>query len=171
MDILLDFCGGVFGLVFCLVIIVLGICNIVFAYIIKSSAAETRSGLKGDYLDNLTTGKDLLDSVVDLYKRSEDGYIKINERFKLFVSLSEIFPLLGILGTLIGLIQYRGQIANLKASFAAAIVTTIFGIVFAVIFKVIEGFMLGDIDFIKERMVFYQDLHSKVQLQKKEKNL
>ncbi len=31
--------------------------------------------------------------------------------------------------------------------------------------------MLGDIDFIKERMVFYQDLHSKVQLQKKEKNL
>lgn len=171
MEYLLDFCGGVFGLVFCLVIIVLGICNIVFAYIIKSSAAETRSGLKGDYLDNLTTGKDLLDSVVDLYKRSEDGYIKINERFKLFVSLSEIFPLLGILGTLIGLIQYRGQIANLKASFAAAIVTTIFGIVFAVIFKVIEGFMLGDIDFIKERMVFYQDLHSKVQLQKKEKTL
>ncbi len=170
MDYLLDICGGAFGLAFCSLIILLGLLNLAWAFYIKSQAKALRDDLKGDIIDD-HQGKTLTVLAGEAYKKSADGYNQVNSNFKSFISVSEIFPLLGILGTLIALIQYRGQIANLKASFAAAISTTIFGILFAVIFKILEGLMLGDIDFIRDRMMYYQDFQLKLQIQEKGKSL
>lgn len=165
---LLNFCGGPFGLGFSIFIIILGLINLAFALSIKSSAINISDKLKGDLFQDYNNGKNKTDLILEAYKESEKGYRKVNFSFRLFIAFSETFPLLGILGTLIALIQYRGQISNLKANFSAAILTTMLGIVFAVIFKLFEGYILGSIDFIKARMIFHQDLHSKIQFQNKE---
>ncbi len=67
-------------------------------------------------------------------------------RYTLFADLTGIFPLLGILGTVISLLGMVGESTNVNGSFFAALTSTFWGLVFAIIFKFADGFVSPILD-------------------------
>jgi biopolymer transport protein ExbB len=60
--------------------------------------------------------------------------------YHLFATLNSLFPLLGILGTIIGLLRMVGMENQLvMANFTLALTSTFWGLVFSIIFKAIDG--------------------------------
>ena len=72
--------------------------------------------------------------VVAMRKRSESFYA-------VFVNLTAIFPLLGILGTVVSLLPMVSELADMQTNFFAALTSTFWGLVFAIIFKFLDGFL------------------------------
>lgn len=66
--------------------------------------------------------------------------------YSLFVNITGIFPLLGILGTVVSLIPMVDALTSLEANFFAALTSTFWGIVFAIIFKLTDGFIGARMD-------------------------
>lgn len=69
-------------------------------------------------------------------------YYFLDIPYTVFITLISIFPLLGMLGTVIALLSLdlSGDTEAVKANFFQALDTTMWGIVFAVIFKIINAF-------------------------------
>ena len=67
-------------------------------------------------------------------KRSESLY-------SVFVNVTSIFPLLGILGTVVSLLPMVSELADMQTNFFAALTSTFWGLVFAIIFKLLDGFL------------------------------
>ncbi len=62
--------------------------------------------------------------------------------YTIFVTMISIFPLLGMLGTvngLLGLDLTNGDMENIKDNFFVALTSTAWGIIFSVIFKVVHS--------------------------------
>ncbi len=74
------------------------------------------------------------EQLVSLRKRSEALYA-------VFANLTAIFPLLGILGTVLSLLPMVADMANMQQNFFAALTSTFWGLVFAIAFKVLDGFL------------------------------
>ena len=69
--------------------------------------------------------------------------------FHLFGTINSVFPLLGILGTIIGLLRMIGlESSMVMNNFTIALTSTFWGLVFAIIFKAIDGMVAP---------VFYQN--------------
>lgn len=69
--------------------------------------------------------------------------------YTLFVTMISIFPLLGMLGTVVGLLGLdleSGDMSNIKNNFFIALTSTAWGIVFSVIFKLIHAFIADDVE-------------------------
>lgn len=67
--------------------------------------------------------------------------------YNLFISVTNIFPLLGILGTVISLLQMIGFSSTESLShFTAALTSTFWGLVFVIIFKGIDGIISSKIE-------------------------
>lgn len=74
------------------------------------------------------------EQVVCLRKRSQSLY-------SVFINVTAIFPLLGILGTVVSLLPMVADLANMQTNFFAALTSTFWGLVFAIIFKLMDGFL------------------------------
>lgn len=76
----------------------------------------------------------------DEFKRTMYYFLDIP--YTIFITLISIFPLLGMLGTVLALLELdmSGETEALKANFFQALDTTMWGIIFAVVFKVINSF-------------------------------
>ena len=74
------------------------------------------------------------EQVVAMRKRSESLY-------SVFVNVTSIFPLLGILGTVVSLLPMVSEFADMQTNFFAALTSTFWGLVFAIIFKLLDGFL------------------------------
>ena len=74
------------------------------------------------------------EQVVAMRKRSESLYA-------VFVNVTSIFPLLGILGTVVSLLPMVSELADMQTNFFAALTSTFWGLVFAIIFKLLDGFL------------------------------
>ncbi len=61
--------------------------------------------------------------------------------YSLFCSITSVFPMLGILGTVTSLLGVSGDIASIGTSFMAALTSTFWGLVFGIGFKVADGFI------------------------------
>ncbi|MCL2400462.1 MAG: MotA/TolQ/ExbB proton channel family protein [Defluviitaleaceae bacterium] len=59
--------------------------------------------------------------------------------YTMFVTLTGIFPLMGILGTVISLIPMVQDIQNMQGNFFVALTSTLWGLVFAILFKILDG--------------------------------
>ena len=69
--------------------------------------------------------------------------------YTLFVTMISIFPLLGILGTVIGLLGLdlaSGDMDNIKNNFFIALTSTAWGIIFSVIFKVAHAWIADNVE-------------------------
>ena len=67
----------------------------------------------------------------------------------LFVTMISIFPLLGMLGTVIGLLGLdlaSGDMDNIKNNFFIALTSTAWGIIFSVIFKIAHAWISDDVE-------------------------
>ena len=74
------------------------------------------------------------EQVVAMRKRSESLY-------SVFVNVTSIFPLLGILGTVVSLLPMVSELADMQTNFFAALTSTFWGLVFAILFKLLDGFL------------------------------
>ena len=74
------------------------------------------------------------EQVVAMRKRSESLY-------SVFVNVTSIFPLLGILGTVVSLLPLVSELADMQTNFFAALTSTFWGLVFAILFKLLDGFL------------------------------
>ena len=72
--------------------------------------------------------------VVALRKKAESFYA-------IFANLTAIFPLLGILGTVVSLLPMVAELTDMQQNFFAALTSTFWGLVFAIIFKLLDGFL------------------------------
>ena len=79
------------------------------------------------------------EEVASLRKQSESFY-------SIFMNITAIFPLLGILGTVISLLPMVSDMANMETNFFAALTSTFWGLVFAIIFKLLDGFLASKIE-------------------------
>jgi len=66
--------------------------------------------------------------------------------YAMFTNLAGIFPLLGILGTVISLLPMVQDIANMQHNFFVALTSTLWGLVFAIFFKVLDGVLSPQIE-------------------------
>ena len=66
--------------------------------------------------------------------------------YSLFVNLTGIFPLLGILGTVISLLGLVADNTDVTGNFYGALTSTFWGLVFAIIFKFLDGIVSAKIE-------------------------
>lgn len=66
--------------------------------------------------------------------------------YTMFVTLTGIFPLMGILGTVVSLIPMVQDIQNMQGNFFVALTSTLWGLVFAIFFKLLDGSLLPRIE-------------------------
>ncbi|MCR5815550.1 MAG: MotA/TolQ/ExbB proton channel family protein [Ruminococcus sp.] len=66
--------------------------------------------------------------------------------YSVFVNLTGIFPLLGILGTVASLLSVMDDMSNAQNNFYAALTSTFWGLVFAIIFKFLDGVISAKIE-------------------------
>ncbi|UPQ86321.1 MotA/TolQ/ExbB proton channel family protein [Ignavigranum ruoffiae] len=95
---------------------------------------------------NLAQGKKGVQNLFDHFdyylkqegeQRIIDQRQRMNHLYILFLNVTAIFPLMGLLGTVISLIPMVGT--NDTALFMLALTSTFWGIVFAIIFKLANG--------------------------------
>lgn len=77
--------------------------------------------------------------IISLRKRS--GVL-----YNIFSTLTSLFTMLGILGTVISLIPLVDNMDSIKANFFVALTSTFWGLVFAVIYKILDASVSGRID-------------------------
>lgn len=78
----------------------------------------------------------------DTIRKYETEFNKICSRHSVLIQFIPIFPLLGILGTVAGLMlqmQSSDDIVGMMASMDVALETTLFGLIFAIVLKGIEA--------------------------------
>ena len=82
--------------------------------------------------------------------KEEIKQIKLNLRkmretsdkyYSMYTNLAGIFPLLGILGTVISLIPMVQDMANMQQNFFVALTSTLWGLVFAIFFRLLDGML------------------------------
>ena len=61
--------------------------------------------------------------------------------YALFTNVTSIFPLLGILGTVLSLLPMVSELGNLQTNFFAALTSTFWGLVFSIAFKLCDGYL------------------------------
>ena len=76
---------------------------------------------------------------------SKKELVKMRERtysyYTMFVNLTSLFTLLGILGTVLGLIPMVPNLDTMKQNFLIALTSTFWGLIFSIIFKFLDGFL------------------------------
>lgn len=95
-------------------------------------------------------GRDINEAAKDIEKLSDKKVSAMRaaavSRYTLYVNLTGVFPLLGILGTVISLIGMVGSTSGIEGSFFAALTSTFWGLIFAILFKVLDGFISPVLD-------------------------
>ncbi len=69
--------------------------------------------------------------------------------YTVFVTMISVFPLLGMLGTVFGLLGLdlaNGNMSNIRDNFFHALTSTAWGIIFAVIFKIVHACMVDELE-------------------------
>lgn len=71
-------------------------------------------------------------------KLLRDGTSKASMYYAFFANITAVFPLLGILGTVVSLMNLSGT-DDLSENFSSALLTTFLGLIFAIAFKLIDA--------------------------------
>jgi hypothetical protein len=112
---------------------------------IKKIMDETR-GPESDRLDPDYPGQTYLQKLRKNYDEWGRRYRNINPWVHYYQVLTTIFPLLGILGTVCGLLQVKTDFSQVEGAFLLALSSTFYGLVAAIISKAGEGVFSPDVD-------------------------
>ena len=77
--------------------------------------------------------------------------------YSMFVNLTGIFPLLGILGTVVSLLGMVADSSDITGNFYGALTSTFWGLVFAIIFKFLDGVISAKIEDNEKSVALYLD--------------
>lgn len=75
--------------------------------------------------------------------------------YSVFVNLTGIFPLLGILGTVVSLLGLVSDTTNITGNFYGALTSTFWGLIFAIIFKFLDGIISAKIEDNEKNVALY----------------
>ena len=76
-----------------------------------------------------------------------------NMSYNIFITMISIFPLLGMLGTVFGLLGLdlaNGDMDNIKNNFFIALTSTAWGIIFSVIYKILHAVIASGVEEVLE---------------------
>ena len=91
---------------------------------------------------------------------------KTGSLYSVFINLTGIFPLLGILGTVTSLLNLVSDISNVTANFYGALTSTIWGLIFEIIFKFLDGIISAKIEDNEKNVALYLERNSKTVTEK-----
>lgn len=77
--------------------------------------------------------------------------------YALFVNITGIFPLLGILGTVVSLLGLVSDMENVTGNFYGALTSTFWGLIFAILFKFLDGIISPEIESNEKNVRLYLD--------------
>ena len=87
---------------------------------------------------------------------------KVNFFYSMYNNITSIFPLMGILGTVISLISMVNKSSEqIQDNFMLALTSTLWGIIFAIIFKALNGYLSSVIDNLDEVFELYIERNNK----------
>ena len=68
--------------------------------------------------------------------------------YRLFLTLISVFPLLGMFGTVMGLlnVDISGGMESVRANFFSALTSTAWGIIYSIVFKLVNAFFANRIE-------------------------
>ena len=81
----------------------------------------------------------------------------IDRLYSLFINITGIFPLLGILGTVVSLLGLVQDIENVTTNFYGALTSTFWGLIFAIVFKFLDGMIAPKIENNTKSVQMYLD--------------
>lgn len=93
-------------------------------------------------------------------KSSESDIIqlrrKMNTYYVIYENLTAIFPLLGLLGTVVSLLPLVGEMGEIVTGlFFSALTSTMWGIIFAIVFKALNGYLSSGIEDNEKNIEIY----------------
>lgn len=112
-------------------------------------------------------GETYLEKLRKTYLDWSQRYRAILPWVHFYLVLTTIFPLLGILGTVCGLLQMKSDFSQVYTAFLLALSSTFYGLVAAIISKVGEGLFSSDID--RFRVVYEMFTKDIISLEKSDK--
>lgn len=80
--------------------------------------------------------------------------------YSVFVNITGIFPLLGILGTVSSLLNLVQDMSDVQGSFYGALTSTFWGLVFAIAFKLMDGVISAKIEDNEKTVALYLERNS-----------
>lgn len=86
--------------------------------------------------------------------------------YSVFVNLTGIFPLLGILGTVTSLLNLVADTSDITGNFYGALTSTFWGLIFAIIFKLLDGIISAKIEDNEKNVALYLERNSKTVTEK-----
>lgn len=82
--------------------------------------------------------------------------------YAFFVNVTAIFPLLGILGTVLSLLPMVANLADMQQNFFAALTSTFWGLVFAIGFKLADGYLSSRVEINAQQLRMLLEQRDKV---------
>ena len=76
------------------------------------------------------------------------------------MNITGIFPLLGILGTVVSLLGLVSDMNNVAGNFYGALTSTFWGLIFAILFKFLDGIISPEIESNEKSVLMYLDSNS-----------
>ena len=81
---------------------------------------------------------------------------KMNTYYVIYENLTAIFPLLGLLGTVVSLLPLVGDMGEIVTGlFFSALTSTMWGIIFAIVFKALNGYLSSSIEDNEKNIEIY----------------
>lgn len=113
--------------------------------------------------DNYSQMKDYYEKIMSLNGEEELIFLRrrMNSSYIVFENITTIFPLMGLLGTVVSLIPMVNTISTGDVSlFFSALTSTFWGIVFAIISKIVNSFVESSVDEAERNIQNFLDRYS-----------
>jgi chemotaxis protein MotA len=107
----------------------------------------------------------------EIYSIDETDIIAMRKRagilYNIFSTLTSLFTMLGILGTVISLIPMVEDLGVIKANFFVALTSTFWGLVFAIVFKILDASVSGRIDDNEKTVALFLERNARSIIERK----
>ena len=145
------------------IIFLLAIVNVMIFLVTKKSVDELHDKM---HVSVFVPGKKKSQAEVrtELDNLRESDIISMRSRmgrwYSVFINITGIFPLLGILGTVTSLLGLVNDMSDVQGSFYSALTSTFWGIIFAIGFKFADGFISSKIEENEKDVALYLERNS-----------
>lgn len=148
---------------FDMIIFIVAVCNAAVYYFTKKSANELYRKMHIPvFVPDQSESK--AEAEKELSRLRESDVVNMRNRtgklYSVFVNLTGIFPLLGILGTVVSLLSLVEDMADVQGNFYGALTSTFWGLVFAIVFKLLDGVVSAKIEDNEKNVQLYLERNS-----------
>lgn len=156
--------GNIFSVIFMnfwgfdIIIFLAAVFNGFVFYMVKVSADKIKAKMNHTvYVPHfLISGKETHEQVSALREEDVLSLKSSSDKFyALFVNITGIFPLLGILGTVVSLLGLVSDMNNVTGNFYGALTSTFWGLIFAILFKFLDGMISPEIESNEKSVLMY----------------